>query len=101
MATERVTIVIAWVDMTGLRKTGRNVWRDANWFPEVVAAPEAKSVIWLNRGRVDDIAKAEAYANVNGYAVHVFQTTEGDPRGIAEATELSKFLEKEKRKAKS
>lgn len=53
-------IVIAWVEMTGLKATGRQVMRDLNWFPEFTTAPEAKACMWLRKGTEDDI---EDYGN--------------------------------------
>lgn len=86
------TIVIAWTDEGGLRKTGRNVWRDANWFPEFESCTQARSVIWMNHGTARDIAKARAYAKDCGHdnaRVYVYPTTEQDPRGKAEVAVLA------------
>jgi len=74
--------------MTGIRKTGRQIWRDANWFPEVEAAPEAKSLVWLNSGTQRDIERARDYAAGEGYTVLTYATTERNPLVLARAAVL-------------
>ncbi len=77
------TIVIAWKARTGMRKTGRMIKRDLNWFPEFEACEEAHAVIWLNAGTASDIASAEKYAATDGKTVRVYPMTERDPLGRA------------------
>jgi hypothetical protein len=81
-------IVIAWVDMDGLKATGRTVTRDMNCFPEFIACEKAHSAMWLNDGTDEDVKKAEAYAKAQGYKVFAF-TGEADPRGKAEKLVMS------------
>jgi hypothetical protein len=58
-------IILAKVEMTGARQTGKMVKRDMNWFPEVEAAPEARALIYSSD--VGDLEKAKAYAAQEGW----------------------------------
>lgn len=91
-ATETpVTIVVAWVDMSGLEKTGRMILRDMNWFPEFKAVPAAKTCIWLNRGNAEDIAKAHAYAAPRGYFVFLYEPETKNARERASSEVLKQW----------
>mgnify|MGYP001590980931 CR=1 FL=1 len=85
------TIVLAKVEMTGLRATGRNIMKDRNWFPEFEAAPEAKAMVWLNRGTAADIEKAQCFAEANGYTVLTFPTSGRDQLAKAKAIVMESF----------
>lgn len=85
------TIVVARVEMTGIRKTGRQVMRDRNWFPEIEAAPEAKTCIWLNAGTPDDVESARTFAAKEGYTVFTYPTDDPDPRGRASREVMEQY----------
>lgn len=91
--TPRYTIVIVWTDMDGLRDTGRVERFDGyNYRPVLERCLRARSVIWLNRGTISDVAKAQTYAAQCGEdraSVYTYPTTENDPRGKAEAAVLA------------
>lgn len=68
-------IVLARVEMSGVRTTGRMVKRDLNWFQEAVAAPEAKALVYSSD--MADLEKARAYAATEGWSCWVMPNTEG------------------------
>lgn len=91
-------IVIAWIDMTGLRATSALERFDGvNWRPRVEPAPEAKAVVWA-RGTEADLANARKYAaaQISATAVDVFTfpLTEHDPLGAARTRILETFQAK-------
>lgn len=88
-------IVIAKVEMTALRATGRTITRDRNYFPEFESAPEAKGCMWLGEGTDADVAKARA--EMTEYKVYTFPASEKDPIGKAKAMALEAFKVKGKR----
>ncbi len=67
-----MTIVLAKVEMTGLKATGKFRFDGGNYFPTYEPAPEAKSLVWLNNGKNSDVAKAEAFAKTEGYTVFCY-----------------------------
>ncbi len=88
-AEPRFAIMLAWVEQTGLRATGRLVARDANWFPEYESCPEAKACAWMHSGTEADVVKARAYAGSQGYKVFVYPTNDRDPKSRARADMLA------------
>ena len=78
-----MTIVIARTEKTKMVKTGRTVQRDLNYYPEFEFQDEGHAAIWLNEGNADDLRKACAYAEREGYKVFTFPTSEPDPLGKA------------------
>jgi hypothetical protein len=89
--TPAQTIVIAWVEMTGTRFTGR--YRDRYALePICVAEPEAKAAIWLNEGSADDIAKARKHLATIGEEwadVYTFDPGHPEPQKKARAMILA------------
>jgi hypothetical protein len=85
------TIVLAKVEMTGLRETGKFVRRDMNWFKEFEAAPEAKALVWLLKGNESDEIKANTYAATEGYSVLTFPISEKDPIGKAKSIMMKQW----------
>ena len=74
------TIVLARIEMTGVRETGRLVRFDGyNYRPETESTPEPNAMIWLNEGTESDEAKASAFAQREGYTVFTFSTCEREP----------------------
>ena len=79
-------IVVAWITDDGLHLTGKYVRPDGvNWTAEAESCPQARAVIWLNRGGLVDIQKAEAYAAEQGATVYTFPPSVRDPLGQARA----------------
>lgn len=83
-------IVLAKVEMTGLKATGRNIMRDRNYFPEYVPAPETKACMWLNNGTAEDVKKAKAFAKTEGYMVFTFNG-EKNPLAVARMLVMERF----------
>jgi len=81
----RYAVMLAWVENTGLRETGRMVLRDANWFPEFEPCLEAKCAAWIYNGTDADVARAREYAAREGRSVFVYPATEPDPKNRARA----------------
>ena len=77
------TIVIAWVDMSGFKLTGRYLDR-LGLEPELRAVETARAVCWLQHGTPADLAEAEKYRaeeiapNAVRSAVYTFDPSEGD-----------------------
>lgn len=92
MDATRVTIVLAWVTMTGVRLTGRTLDR-YGLERETVAAPEAKACTWVLEGTAEDVAQARAYLtreqrDAVRAEVYTYPTSEADPLGLARRTIL-------------
>ena len=82
-------IVIAKVEMTGLRPTGRSVRFDGvNYRPQFEPAPEAKAAMWLRNGTDADVEKAISANARDGWKVYTFDKSERDPLGKARAAAL-------------
>jgi hypothetical protein len=87
---ETFTIVLAKVELSALRETGRLVRFDGyNLRKEVVRAPAAIACVWLNRGTDSDLTAARRHAAAEGYTVHIFPFTDTDPLGKAKAAALA------------
>lgn len=67
-------IVLTKVEMTGLRETGRTVWRDANYFPEYEPAPEASALVWSRDAK--SLEGAKAHAKKEGYVVRILDDSD-------------------------
>ena len=81
-------IVLAWVTMEGVEVTGRYVDR-LHQVAETRAVPLAKACTWRYGSlSKEDIAKAIAYAAVNGYRVFTYSRKEKDPLPQARAAVL-------------
>jgi hypothetical protein len=85
-----MTIVLAKVEMTAIRATGRTRFDGANYFPVFEPAPEAKACVWLNKAKQSDIAKAETFAKTEGYTVFTY-SNERDPLGRAKKDVMKAF----------
>lgn len=85
------TIVLAKVEMSGLRETGKFVQRDVNWHPEFEAAPEAKAMVWLLKGNASDEVKANSFAETEGYSILTFPISEKDPIGKAKSIAMKQW----------
>ena len=79
-------LVIAWVENTGVRNTGRLRRIDGyNWGAETEACPEAKACVWSRD--LADRPRAEAHAAANGAMVLELEDTD-DVLAVARATAL-------------
>jgi len=77
------TIVLARLENTGTRKTGKLIRPDGvNWREELEVIPEPKALVWLNQGNEMDLNRARDHANHEGYSVFTFPMTEKDPIGM-------------------
>lgn len=86
---EAQAIVIARAEMTGLQPTGKQTRFDGvNYRPEFKPAPEAKAAMWTNNGGPEELAKAQAHAEKEGWKVFTYPTSEKDPLGKAKAAAL-------------
>ncbi len=86
------TIVLAKVEMTGIRETGEFERFDGvNWRPVTESAPQAKALVWMNEGTLSDLAKARTFARSEGYSVLTFPRDEADPLGQARVEIMSQF----------
>jgi hypothetical protein len=56
--------VLAWVEMDGIKQTGKMVRRDLNWFPETVAAMRGHACVWSRR--FSDVARGQEHAKAEG-----------------------------------
>ena len=65
-------IVLARMEESELRKTGKYIQRDRNYFPEMESVAEPHSLMYINRERKGDLAKAERVAAAEGYDVLVY-----------------------------
>jgi len=73
-------IIIAWVEEAQeLVKAGRHDLGESHKFRTVLIP---RSLMWLNNGKAEDIAKAARYAESEGYSVLLY-TNESDPLGRA------------------
>lgn len=88
-AMNKVQIVVAYTDMTGLKNTGRMIQKDLNWFSEFVAVEAPKAAMWLRCGTQDDVSEAEAHMarehSDTRWAVYTFEKGHRDPLGEAKA----------------
>lgn len=83
-------IVIAWVNMDGVKLTGRYLDRYYTE-REIERIQKAHSCMWLNDGTAEDVQRAEQYAKTEeGCAVYTFEG-EKDPLGKAKAAALEVF----------
>lgn len=80
-------IVIAWAEKTKLIKTGRQVMRDMNWFPEFTTDWEGKAAMWLSSGTSADHKKALEYARADSRLVFTFDPPIEDP--LTKAREMA------------
>lgn len=74
------TIVVVKVEE---RQEGR-VYAGRPWGPQTTVI-DARAAVWLRRGGEFDIARANAWADTEGYRVFTFPTDERDPLGRAKA----------------
>ena len=65
-------IVLARMEETGSRETGKYIKRDRNYFPERESFSEPHALMYINKERKGDLAKAEAFAAKEGYHVVVY-----------------------------
>lgn len=77
--TETQTIVIAWTEETGLKKTGRTRFVGSHYVPVFDIVTEGYACIWLNAGSPSDVEKAMKYAAQEDKTVLTYPTTERDP----------------------
>lgn len=78
----KTTIVLARIENTGLRDTGRVEMKNANWFPVFETVPEAKALVYSSN--VKELARAKEFAATEGYQVFVLPDT-GDVLSVAKA----------------
>jgi hypothetical protein len=70
--------------MDGLRETNKRERFDGvNWRYKMESCPKAEALVWKSDARLEEIAKAEEFADKEGYSVISFPTTEVDPIGKA------------------
>ncbi len=87
-----VCVVLAKVEMTGIRETGEFERFDGvNWRPVTESAPQAKALVWMNEGTRSDISNAREFARSEGYSVLTFPCDEADPLGQARVAIMSLF----------
>lgn len=68
MKTRGQIAVLAWMADTGIRETGRLVYRDRNYVPEIESCPEPKACVWSSDpARFEE---GETYAKEN--KMHLF-----------------------------
>jgi hypothetical protein len=67
-------LILAKVEMTSLRKTGKMVMRDLNWFPVMEAAPEAKALVWSSDPALWE--RGKAWAKSEGYQPYLLDDTD-------------------------
>ena len=89
------TIVIAWVDKTGLQETDEYERFDGvNWSRKFKVIPEGKAAIWLNKGTIEDVARAKEYAKTLDHLrveVYDLPITEQKPLELARSLVLNGF----------
>lgn len=82
-------IIIAYVEMTGLKETGKLIRPDGvNYRKEFIPAEEAKAAVWLLQGNERDERKAVEHAKQTHsdkvrWEVFAFPAEEMDPLGRA------------------
>ncbi len=81
-------IILARMENTGLRETGRVVERDRNMYPEFEECPEAHVVPWCIKEQKSDMGKACRFAAVEGYEVFLFPKGTWYEAGLEQAKKL-------------
>jgi len=84
-------IVLARMEESGSRETGKFIQRDRNYFPERESFSEPHSLMYINRERKGDLAKAERLAAEEGYDVVVYPAGTKKPLEKAKALMLEKY----------
>jgi len=79
--TDALQIIIAWTD--GDTVVVRERRTDLGERPEMKAVRRSRTVVWLNKGTVEDVEKARAYAAPEGYKVFTYPQTVKDARAAA------------------
>ena len=64
-------IILAKVETTGTRATGKIVERDMNLFPEIETVPQAKALVYSSH--INDIEKAKAFAVSGGWECWIME----------------------------
>lgn len=87
--SDEVAIVIAWPDVEHVHD-GQPYAADLGTRPRMVAIPTGRAVMWLRRGTLRDVERAEEYAAEMRREdpprlarVFVYETSERDPLGRA------------------
>ncbi len=78
-------IVLARMEMTGTRPTGKVYQRDRNLFPEMESVQEPHALMYTNRERQGDLRKAQNFAATEGYQVIVYPAGTKKPLDKAKA----------------
>ncbi len=63
-------IILARMEETGSRDTGRTISRDRNLFPVHETYSEPHAILYCRKERKDDLRKAQSFANTEGYTVY-------------------------------
>lgn len=62
-------IILARMEETGLRKTGKFITRDRNQFPETESFREPHAILFCRKELKGDLERAIKFAEDNGYIV--------------------------------
>lgn len=72
--TTAQVIVLARMENTGVRETGRLIRRDCNYFPETEACMRPVSLVWSRD--MSRLADAKVFARAEGFRVLVLDDTD-------------------------
>jgi len=78
-------IVLARMEMTGSRPTGKVIQRDRNFYPEMEEFAEPHALMYIKRERKGDFEKAQIFAAEEGYQVIVYPAGTKKPLEKAKA----------------
>lgn len=84
-ATKPRMIVLARMEETGVRETGKYFKHDRNYFPETKTFREPHALMYINKERKGDLRKAENFAAREGYQVIVYPAGTRKPLEKAKA----------------
>lgn len=78
------TIVLTKVE-SELLHDGKPYAADLGQRPRLIERPRVLAVVWANKATLRDLASATAYAERDGWTLHIMSSSERDPLGSARA----------------